>query len=199
MKNLNSIVNAVNGISKCTFGVSLIAETEPSMNKTGNPYLGRVRKVSYRTNVLIGANYEGVVNSHLRKEGFAGDYKASAPNGMEWVDGCFLRGIKNPDKYYLRVMTRNDCEYYDEFFLLDGEEVTDAAQVADIKSYIKGHSPSKKQAEAGLIPEKQVKVCSYGTDGILAIWQGDKGYKPSESEAYYTRFMERKAARKEKA
>ena len=58
MKTLENIREFVKGINKGTFGITLVAMTEPSgMRKTNNPYVGRVKKISYTTNVALGYDY----------------------------------------------------------------------------------------------------------------------------------------------
>jgi hypothetical protein len=196
MKNFDSVEGLVKELNKSTFGVCILAVTEFRMNKRNNPYLGRVRQAAYRTNVMLGANYQNVVNARLQRNGIDNVFVAQAPNGMHHVNEFILQSDKNPDKYYLRVTERSN-EYHDYFLLLDGVEVTDENVINDIWSFTsKKPKETATQTEAGLAPEEQVKVCNFSVENIVALWQGDKGYYGEGADELIKRFEERRKDKK---
>jgi len=70
MKNIvNLIIQLIVSLSnKGTTAISFESITEPKMNKTNNPFFGKVLKVSF-VGGLIGYNYENCVNNQLEREG----------------------------------------------------------------------------------------------------------------------------------
>jgi hypothetical protein len=195
MKNFDSVESLVKVLNKGTFGVCILAVTEFKMNKRNNPYYGRVRKAAYRTNVMLGANYQNVVNAHLQRSGIDNVFVAQAPKGMHHVNEFILQSDKNPDKYYLRVTERKN-EYKDYFLLLDGVEVTDENVIKEIWSFAPERpKETATQTEVGLAAEEQVKVCNFAIENIVAMWQGDKGYFGEGAEEFTKRFAERRISK----
>jgi len=56
--------------------VNILTATVPQMNKTGNPFFGRIKKLMNNT-VFIGVNYENSVNKVRNKEGNTPDFVSS--------------------------------------------------------------------------------------------------------------------------
>lgn len=173
--NINSVVNFLNGMVRNTFGVVVTTSTEPRMNKTGNPYFGRVRKVSVITNVALGRDYQNAVNARLEREGLAADFKAEKPNGKHHFGegGYLLQSDKDETKFYLRL-TENKNTTRKVVWLLDGREATDD-EVAAIKAFIPLYGGSAKQAAFGL--NEEVKVTDVLLENVTEIRQGNKVLK----------------------
>ena len=173
-----AILAVVAAMQRNTFGVCVITDTEPKMNKRGNPYFGRVRAIKYMTNVAVGRDYENAVHRVAeRTEGAdASNFAAAAPSGMEWeVYPYILRGIKDPSQKYLRL-TRNGNTTSRTTYMVDGREAT-AAETEAIKAFIPKHGESAKQAACGIAAEDQVKPFAIKVENIVTIYQGDKVYK----------------------
>jgi hypothetical protein len=66
--------------NKGTTFVRLETETIPEMRKGGNPFLDRI-KVRQTHNILLGANYEDMVNRVREKEGKVPDFQAG---NLKW-------------------------------------------------------------------------------------------------------------------
>ena len=176
MNNFKSVADFCGNISKGTFGIAIIAITEPKMNKRGNPFYGRLHKATYMSNVALGYDYEKSVNARLGREGFATDFVAEKPKGKNWDNYPFiLQSDKDSNVKYLRCTIRPNT-FSKSVYILDGEVVSDDNVLSQIKSWITTSSYSIKQAECGLEDEKQVVVRDYKLDSIIALTQGEKVY-----------------------
>lgn len=170
----NSVSEFTNNVSRGTFGITLIAVTEPKMNKRGNPFYGRVKKATYMSNVALGYDYENVVNARLERKGEEGTFQAEKPKGKSWdVYPFILQSDKDESIKYLRCTMRPNTATK-TLFILDGEIVTDADTIIAIKDWLPKSAPSVKQTESGLSDEEQVIVRDYKLDGILCLTQGEK-------------------------
>ena len=170
----NSVSEFVQNVSRGTFGITLIAVTEPKMNKRGNPFYGRVKKATYMSNVALGYDYENVVNARLERKGEEGTFQAEKPKGKSWdVYPFILQSDKDESIKYLRCTMRPNTATK-TLFILDGEIVTDADTILAIKGWLPKSAPSVKQTESGLSDEEQVIVRDYKLDGILCLTLGEK-------------------------
>lgn len=174
---LTEVVNFLNGMVRNTFGVVVTTNTEPRMNKTNNPYFGRVRKVSVITNVALGRDYENAVNARLGREGLETDFKAAKPNGKHHYGegGYLLQSDKDAEKFYLRL-TENKNTTRKVVWLLDGREAT-AEEVAAIKVFVPICGGSAKQAAHGLDADNEVKLTDVLLENVTEIRQGNKVLK----------------------
>ena len=103
----STISEFVNNVARGTFGITLIAVTEPKMNKKGNPFFGRVQKATYMSNVALGYDYENVVNARLERKGETADYVAEKPKGKNWdIFPFILKSDKDESIKYLRCTMR---------------------------------------------------------------------------------------------
>lgn len=170
----NSVSEFVQNVSRGTFGITLIAVTEPKMNKRGNPFYGRVKKATYMSNVALGYDYENVVNARLERKGEEGTFQAEKPKGKSWDAYPFiLQSDKDESIKYLRCTMRPNTATK-TIYILDGEIVKDAETILAIKDWLPKSAPSVKQTESGLSEEEQVIVRDYKLDGILCLTQGEK-------------------------
>lgn len=110
--------------------VGLTTDTEPRMNKTGNPFYNKetktfnVRKVSttsYRT-----SNYEQRVNNNMEKEGMERTFESQKPSGKTHVEGteCLLVSDKDPNVFYLMVERFDNNKPTVEYFK-DGQPMNE--------------------------------------------------------------------------
>jgi hypothetical protein len=106
----------------CQF-VSLISETEPSMRKTGNPFLG-VKKLSNRTG-LINANFVSSVRRKMVAAGMDPDEYVPGSTWQEMVRDSNGKATpvstdkKTGQKFYLRFFPHKTKS----IFVLDGKQI----------------------------------------------------------------------------
>lgn len=118
--NVLELVEILKTVEKSTF-INLTTETEVRMNKTGNPYFGRIKKQS-TCNYLIGNDYETRVQSNEQKEGLVGDFESQKPSGKTHVSKCVLVSDKDPNIFYVMVERFDEIQPKNEFFM-DGNQV----------------------------------------------------------------------------
>jgi hypothetical protein len=174
LQNVFSVDEFIQGIKKGTFGITMIAVTEPKMNKRGNPYYGRVVKATYMSNVALGYDYQNVVNNRLERVGLDGNFQAEKPKGKSWFNYPYiLVSDSDSDIKYLRCTMRNNT-ISKSVYILDGKIVTDNILVEEIKSFIPKSSSSSKQLSSGLKDVEQVVVRDFKLDGIVCLTQGER-------------------------
>jgi hypothetical protein len=169
----NSAVKEVSKLNKGIFGVEVTTNTEPSMRKTNNPYLGRVRKVSVYRNAILGVDYENAVNGRLERKGEVADYKADAPKGKKHYNAFFYVSDKDENVFYLKIGMRKNTNIESEY-MVDGRIAT-AAERAEIETFLTSHSSSvKKQAEAGLDESEQYRIVAPKLENVVSIRLGGR-------------------------
>ena len=176
MKDLKNVQDFVKEINKGTFGITLVALTEPKMNKRGNKYFGQVKKLTFTTNVALGYDYVGYLKAKARKQGIV-DFKfeAEKPKGKTWFAHPYLLVSDNDEtKHYLRCYYRPNTKSISLYYI-DNVLATDE-QVEYIKGFMPKSKTSEKQLSSGLSEENEVLVRDYSFESIVALWQGDKVY-----------------------
>lgn len=169
----NSAVKEISKLSKGIFGVEVITNTEPSMRKTKNPYLGRVRKVSVYRNAILGVDYQNAVNGRLERKGEVADYKAAAPRGKKHYNAFFYVSDKDENVFYLKIGIRKNTKIESEY-MVDGRIAT-IAERTEIESLLIAHSSSvKKQAEAGLDENEQYHINAPKLENVVSIKLGGR-------------------------
>ena len=175
---VQSIVDFLSGLKKGVFGITLVANTQPKMNKTNNPYFGRVTKVTRLTNVAIGYSYENTIKNRLERAGSENtDFKSEAPKGRHWVEGyenILLQSNKDDTQYYLRTTMRKNTKA-SVTYLVDNRPATDE-EINEFKAFFPKSSTSNKQTEAGLQDEEQVVVRDYKLESIQSLTLGNLNY-----------------------
>ena len=169
-----TLIDFVGTINKGTFGTTLIAVTEPKMNKRGNALYGRVHKATCMVNVALGYSYENTVNNRLAREGKENDFESQKPFGKSWVVGLeniLLVSDKNAEQYYLRTTMLPNTNSK-SVYLVDGRRATEE-EVEIIKTFL---VKSSKPSNQGLSEEHSVIVRDYKLEGVLALTQGAKEY-----------------------
>lgn len=177
---MESVTSFATSIRKGTFGIEMLAITEPKMRKTNNPFYGRVKKATFMRNVALGVNYSNTINNRLERQGNERTFVSEKPNGKSWViENLILCKDSDNSVQYLRTqMNRNT--FTRVVYLLD-ERVVDEATEAQIKSFISSSTYSKKQADCGLEGENQVILRDFTTTNIYALSQGEKHYFKDEA------------------
>ena len=89
-------------VEKPTF-TNIVSEVFPKMNKTGNPYFGKVVKKS-KGNYFIGGSYEDMVNNRMEKEGMEPTFESKECSVGEHISKC-VQYNDNTKKHYLQYFT----------------------------------------------------------------------------------------------
>lgn len=143
--------------------VTIVAETEPKMNKTGNPYLGNVVKVA-RVNGMAGFDYEAGVDRRRDKQD-GPDAEKFVP-GESWHTLIQNNGRNTPlcahkttGVKYLRIMHGKTLS--EEYRNVATGEAID-------KTALEPFLPkTKNYARQGL--DAPLKILVYKIDGIRSI------------------------------
>jgi hypothetical protein len=144
--------------------VSIVTTTEPKMRKTGNPYMGRVRRIASRSGML-NANYENSVNRQRAREDHpeAGEFNANALwNGKgEHIAPSIVRHTVKGEEYLVFFPTRTTDEgkpiANQDLWLLDGQPV-EGETLEHIKSFLCESGGSKRQETEKAIPWRVIKL-----------------------------------------
>jgi hypothetical protein len=89
-------------VEKPTF-TNVVSEVIPKMNKTGNPYFGKVVKKS-KGNYFIGGSYEDMVNKRMEKEGMEPTFESKECSVGSHISKC-VQYNDNTKKHYLQYFT----------------------------------------------------------------------------------------------
>lgn len=168
MQNItqNQLVGLLTNLRGNTF-VSIIAQTDPRMRKTGNPFLGAV-KVTETGGQMNGADYENAVNKRLDGGGF----KAADRRWGSYVANTGGKVVENKGKLYLSLRFRRNSTVKTQFFF-EGEEIARET----LSPWLPTPPVSRRQSEAGLNEEDHVICRDYGFDSILQITVGGETYR----------------------
>ena len=150
-------------LQKGTTFASVDSITNPRMNKTGNPYIGRV--VKFQTfQVCFGDDYEAGVQRKADKEGLDVVFKAQPLKwGTHYNGSAFV--IEHKGEFYLqcRVLKSNEVEYR---WAESGNPLTEA-EVVDLKSFI----PPKKEGERQPAEDKVIyRTVKVGNITEIRMW-----------------------------
>lgn len=106
------LISVLTGLPKGNNFVTIVATTEPKMNKTSNPFFGNCYKTS-RVNGSIQFDYESNVNAQKNREGDTPDFVAQAPTwGTRVGNSCVI--VHNSNFYfYVRVLGSLAHAYHD--------------------------------------------------------------------------------------
>lgn len=153
---------------KGQLGICVTYLVDASMNKTNNPYYGRVKKLTTISNARLGVSYVNCVNGKLERSGQTPDYQAGKST-TDFVNE-FIQVSKDGTKNYLKIGI-NSRTTIDSVYYLDGHIATDQ-EVADIKNYLKKSAPSQRQMAAGIDEDDVYRHITPNVENILHIWQG---------------------------
>lgn len=156
------LVNLLKKKNSATF-VTIVTETDPTMRKTDNPYVG-VKKVM-SNNGIICFSYEKAVNKERDKEGVPTTF---TPSPRKW--GMRLTGtplVENKGKYYLefRFIRAAKPSYY-----LDGKEIP----YDNLKPFMP--EKSSNADHQGVDPEKEIIIRDFSIDSIKLIKMDNEEY-----------------------
>ena len=173
ISSYDNLVELLKTLSVCELVV--LTATEPKMKKGGtrgvepNPFIdSSVRKCKF-ANYLFGKNYVQAINENLVKEGKApvdpNEFGEKLPWGEYEVQDKVV--TYNGTRYMRCYMPeKQDSE---TFYLINGEEPSEE-DFKKLELYLPTESNgSKKQEDAGLEKEKQVRPLLFKFDNILSI------------------------------
>ncbi len=140
--------------------ITIIAETEPRMRKTGNPFIG-AKKVS-RVNGRINANYDGNVLARLAKEGKDASEFSKGESWHEAItrdDGTMTPfcAHKKTGAIYIRFVLENAIESH--YFDANGNEID--------KDAIAPFLQTSTYANQGL--DNPIIFLTYGMESVKAL------------------------------
>ena len=147
---MNAIFNALSAIKGHQF-VGIVMTTSVKMNKTGNPYYGRLTKRTH-TSMSFNYDYENAVNNHLEKKGLERTFDGDKLPWGTW--SVYNKFISHKGELYVRLY-EIPTNVPQVVYLLDGVEVSEV-EMAKIRPYLPTRKASAKQEDAGLAEEKQV-------------------------------------------
>lgn len=164
--SVSELVDVLKQVEKSTF-INVTMVTVPTMNKTGNPLFGMVKKVT-NCNYLIGNDYETRVNSNEVKEGLEGTFESMKPSGKHHVSKCVLVDDKTGLTNYLMV------ERFDEVkpkvdYLKNGEPMNEVDRMI-LNDWLKKSSDTTRQEQervVSVITPKIENIKSLSLNGMV--------------------------------
>lgn len=158
MKTINLIAfhAILDAIVKPTF-INMVTVTPVRMNKTGNPFFGKVFKVK-KSNYLVGAEYQIRVENEQAKEGQEKTFVAQANNVGDHVSKVRIFNAKNQNSYLMHE--RFDNSIIETTYLFEGKEI----ELSAFEKFMPTASNYESQPT-----EKKVKVMSVTTSNIKTI------------------------------
>lgn len=153
------------------FGASVVLSTEPTMNKRGNPYLGRVRKVTYYNDVMIGCEYANVVTNRAeRSSGVTEKYDPQASKCGAWIDDNYkyCRQKPNTKQCYFQFIFRLNTNPKPIWFV--DNRIATSEEIEVIKSFLSGGNKSyNKQHDYGIIDGEEVDIRCPKVENVMEI------------------------------
>ncbi len=139
----NELLNVLMNVTGTPF-VHIVMETPVRMNKTNNPYYGRVTK---RTtgNFYLGSEYEKRVNNNRKKEGLEPDFVTEKPKGKRHISPCVLIDDKTGTVHYVHMEWFEETPPQKIDFILDGNDPIEKQLFEDYM--VKSYKPVKQGLE----------------------------------------------------
>lgn len=138
-----------------------------------NPYFGRLQKISLFADRQF-ADYGAVVSSRTEE----GEYETQ-DMGYDTILPRLVsaKTLKSGERnYYVNLMPKQQGSAVKTFYLLDGQMVTDKAQVDAIKANLHEKKESfNKQLAAGVSEDRVVRFNRVKFSNILLLAQGGNG------------------------
>jgi len=148
--------------------VNVVLRTEPYMNKTDNPFFGKVFKTQSRNYKLL-FDYEKRVDNNSKKEGIDGNFVSEKPSGRHHVSPLVTRDDKTQSIHYLNL------EYFVKVKPVVSYEFNGLPMVKEdqelMMKFLKKKYPNNKQPQ-----EKKVEVICPKITNILSVSMGGVKY-----------------------
>jgi hypothetical protein len=135
--------------------VTIHAETEPDLIKTGNPYTGITKRSA--VNGVINWVYERAVNNQRLREDLEADFRAHPRKWGKRIIGTPL--VEHNGKYYLEMKVQQSaCRYF-----IGGKEIN----TADVTPWLRPRKPSRQGVS------KEVILRDYSLENITCFIYGE--------------------------
>jgi hypothetical protein len=160
------LTNVLKGLKGTTI-ITIDACVEPTMRKTNNPFIGRVKKVS-RVNGMVGWNYQNSVNNQREREGNEEEFVAHPRKWGERVQGTPF--VTHKGQVYLELKVQN---VQGTTYFLDNRPATDA-EIEAIQAFMPKRAGSGRQQVDKAVILRDYKMSSikafraFGQEHILA-------------------------------
>lgn len=141
--------------NKFTF---IVSETTPKMNKTGNPYYGKVVKKS-RTPFMTGGQYKDRVNRQRVREGLPPDFEPQKMSGRSRVNDLVCELDSNPQQKYMVVYV-NDKSVVPSKSKYFNTETGEEIHVEELRPFFPPISNSSRQGTEKVQKPRTYKVQS---------------------------------------
>jgi len=166
--------NILNALANEPTDVSIVTRTEPTMRKTGNPFVGNVRKIS-TVHGVINWHYATEVNKQRNRE-----QSFTVVNGMPQINEVEVFEAQ-PRKWGVRLENSPFVEHREKFYLEVKVNDTQTPQYVDNNDkpivgeeldQLKSFFPVKKEGARQQV-EKPVIVRDYDFDNVVALTTHD--------------------------
>jgi hypothetical protein len=159
--------------------------TTPPMNKKGNPFFGKVKKVSH-IGGLIGINYENSVNNQLEREDKETDFVTKERKwGFHDEENPFIirhtKKGETAERFYLQIKVQQT--HSKPFYL--NTETLQVVPTEEIKPYLKDSYSPKTQD--GL--KKKIVMRDYEIVNLKKISIGGKKFSFDENDEFEVTIM----------
>lgn len=162
-------------------GLAAVSVTEPKMRKRGNPYFGRVKKITFYRDFLF-ASYANTVNgASATKSGATGTYipeKTFCHHIEGKLHNVIMQSNTDPNQYYFNFVTKESTTILPTL-IIDGKVAT-AEQVAEIKPFLTQSTLCQKQKDFGIADDQQVKPLRIKLQNVICLTA-----TPSEAQEVY--------------
>ena len=151
-KRFEKYVEETTASAKGGLFLSAVLATEPKMNKTDNPYYGKVMKIQ-KIHGAAGFEYDTLVNNRLVKEGKESEFEAQKPKGRHHISRLISESDKNPGRYYINIYLF--AENYQSFVTY--VDITTGKEID--KSALDPWMPARSDADQGGLENKIKMIC----------------------------------------
>ena len=187
---LVNLANEINTICSSQqngqFGAIVVTLTEPRLNKRGNPYYGRVSKLTRYTNVAIGCDYTRTIEARAGRIGIEEKYDTQANRCGSYLNQKhpYCRQHPTSGQTYFEFLFRKNTKPQ-PIWLVDGHKATQE-EIAIFSQFLPNQDPCKKQTDYGLSDADVVVIRQPKCDNIIAI---DFGNGVAFKSALYEKMM----------
>lgn len=171
----DELVNVLKTIENGQF-VNIEMLTDFRMNKTGNPFFGKVKKYS-SCNYLAGNSYQKRVEINIEKSGLNSTFNSEKPKGKTHVTKCVLVDDKTGRTHYFMVERFKEVKaqtcFMDENMNPYKKDEMEPAKKILFEQFVeqRKHYKSKKQPQ-----ERKVMVITPKVENIFSVTIGKVKY-----------------------
>jgi len=170
---------------------TVLAVTEPKMNKRGNDYYGRVKKYTVYNGVTLGAKYESKVEGAMERSGSTeSNFVVGALKGTHYLNDFFNESDREEGKLYLKLQwtakEKSDGDFSTKsVFYVDGREATEE-EIKVFTTFMPKPRVASTQLESGVSLENAVSYRNIKVENIVAVKYGENAWTNDEIDSYGT-------------